>query len=145
MGAEMVRETVWVIIREVGEYSDREVTPIRYCLSEESAKAAVALADEQKQMNPSLWPEYKTESTLCRQMPDGSLVYDMEFRDPRWRISIPISRPDAEQVRERNQRHKEQYEAAIAALGHVDPRGCHPENYYSYEPVTLWRERDDGR
>lgn len=133
--------TVFVIFRETGEYSDHVVSAIRFTLSEDDAKAAVATANEEGKSKAHLMPAYPPVESLYKwHMPDGKwldgLPYYARPEGGKWMLA-----PDSDAIAARNAAAQAKYERECLAMGCVDPYG--PANYatYSYEAVTLWTPR----
>lgn len=128
-------ERVFVIMRSTGEYSDRDERPIRFCLTEDEAKAAVELASIEAQRDEL--PPFRSAHTHGLQMPSGEWLPDATLatrpREARW-----VAYPNAEEITRQNKLWEAEYYAACLALGHVDPGGSVNYATYSYEEVTLW-------
>ena len=130
-------KTLWVIVRSTGEYSDREETPIRYCLSEEEAKQAIELTSVEAQRDGPLKPTYRRESTHAWYDVNGNEI-DHSFCSPRRDSVVFKQKPDAEAIEAQNDQWQQEYDAACLAFGHVDPEGSWRGDDYYYAPVTLW-------
>lgn len=129
-------EKVWVVVRSTGEYSDREETPIRYCLSEEDAKAAVEAASIEAQRDADKKPQWRSEHSLAWQTPDGEFVSSDWHGRPAGSRLRPL--PNADAIEAQNEGWRAEYWAACRALGHVDPQGSWSGDQYYYAEVTLW-------
>lgn len=133
--------SVFVIMRETGEYSYRDFQPIRYVLTKEEAEAAVERADLEKKFgNQPPYVRHKTHGFFddtgreweFGQRPVG---VDVQFR----------AYTNAEELTRENERLEQEYTAACLAMGNVDPRGCVPDASYFYEEVTLYAPAQVGR
>ncbi len=136
-----IPDAVWVVVRSSGEYSDRIETPIRFCLSEADAQAAVALTAIEAQRDIGERPVYKRRSTHGWQAKDGAwLPEDTGPVDPTIRVREATFRPypDAEAREAQIEAWRQEYYAACLALGHVDPDGSWSGDEYYYAPVTYW-------
>lgn len=134
-----IPSAVWVVVRSMGEYSERIETPIRYCLSEADAKRAVELAKVEAQRDAALKPPYRHVHTLGFQQPDGSWLPDhTHFMHPLAQTAKLARKPDADEIEAQNERWSAENDAACLALGHVDPSGSWTGDEYYYAEVTLW-------
>jgi len=133
---------LWVIVRSTGEYSDREETPIRYCLSEEDAKKAVKLAAVEAQRDVEKKPKFRIASSYAYRTDDGSwLPGTVHPSDPRVRGAAFTRKPNAEEIEAQNIQWASEYEAACLALNHVDPQGSWSGDSYYYTKVSRWPAR----
>jgi hypothetical protein len=127
-------ETLWVIVRSSGEYSDRIETPIRYCLTEAAAKQAVELVKIEAQRDADKKPYWNYASAYGWQNTDGTWADDFRVEGTKWR---PL--PDFEAIQRQNDIWQQEHKSACLALGHVDPDGSWSGDEYYYAPVTLWQ------
>lgn len=134
---------VFVILRETGEYSDRDVVAIRYVHTEGEAQAAVDRATVEAQSMFHLKPEYPTiENTHGFQMPDGSwLPADHDFWG-RPHSAKYCLKPDADEITRRNEERHAEYGRQCLAMGCVDPMGPQAGASYHYQAVSLWNGGD---
>ena len=134
-------ETLWVIVRSSGEYSDRIETPIRYCLTEDAAKQAVELVKIEAQRDADKRPVYRSRRYFGWQRSDGTWLPEgtSAMAPAVWVGEVRHARlPDADAIEQQNKLWGEEYTAACLALGHVDPDGSWSGDEYYYAPVTLW-------
>jgi len=139
LAARVEAGTVFVILRETGEYSDRNVGAIRFVLTEDDAKAAVTTADEEGKSKAHLRPTYPPVESLYKwHMPDGKwldgLPYCARPEGGKWMLA-----PDSDAIVARNAAAQAKYKRECLAMGCVDPYGPTNCATYSYEAVTLWR------
>jgi hypothetical protein len=123
-------DAIYVIIKETGEYSDRDVEAIGYVLTEDEARAAVERADIEKMMPQ---PQYFQCLPIYEWMIDGVIVSSSGNGARFTRV------PDADAHEQENNRRRAIYEQQCFDLGHVDPGGCDRHATYSYQRVPMVR------
>ena len=131
--------TLWVVVRSTGEYSDRVETPIRYCVSEQDAQAAVELASVEAQRDVALKPVYRSAPSWgYKDAHDCFWPDNTSFATIRREGLVRAAYPEKDAIEAQNEKWRAEYDAACLALGHVDPVGSWSGDEYYYAPVTLW-------
>jgi hypothetical protein len=127
----MSPETVFVIIRQTGEYDSYYETAIRFVLTKDEAKAAIALATEEGKAKKQ--PPYPAcESQYGTLMPDGSWLEGWHPGHPgAWTL-----KPNAADLKMIEDTAIEIWRANCRAMGCVDPEGPDPDASYVYEEVS---------
>lgn len=125
----MSEPTLYVIMREVGEYDDRYETAIRYVLTEAEAKAAVERAElEGKTLKGPPYPDCPPAYNWFRA--DGTEVGAWEPG------ATFLPQSDHEARAAQSEAMLAAYRAECLAMNCVDPGGPCDYATYSYEAVT---------
>lgn len=130
----MNSERIYVIIRETGEYSDRDWMTVCYVKTEDEAKAAIERVTIEQQQ--AVLPRYpSTESAWGHRLPDGS-YFEGNWRD-RPENAVWERKPNGDELEAIAEAAKQKYYEECRALGHVDPDGAQQGATYSYESVDI--------